>query len=143
MNCLNNKELPIYGDGLNIRDWIHVDDHCRGVYEVLCNGKIGETYNIGGNQELTNIVLVEKICDILDEIKPSETNNSYRDLIIFVNDRPGHDFRYAIDSTKIKNELKFTPKETIDIGLRKTIKWYLENQDWINNIKKIVTIKRG
>ena len=134
-NCLSNKELPIYGDGLNIRDWIYVDDHCRGVFAVLCNGKIGETYNIGGNQELTNIALVEKICDILDEIKPSEINRNYRDLITFVKDRPGHDFRYAIDSTKIKNELNFVPKETIDIGLRKTIKWYLENQDWINSIK--------
>ena len=134
-NCLSNKELPIYGDGLNIRDWIYVDDHCRGVFAVLCNGKIGETYNIGGNEELTNIALVEKICDILDEIKPSEINRSYRGLITFVKDRPGHDFRYAIDSTKIKNELNFTPKETIDVGLRKTIKWYLENQDWINNIK--------
>ena len=135
-NCLSNKELPIYGDGLNIRDWIYVDDHCRGVFAVLCNGKIGETYNIGGNEELTNIALVEKICDILDEIKPSEVNRSYRDLITFVKDRPGHDFRYAIDSTKIKNELNFTPKETIDIGLRKTVKWYLENQDWINRIKE-------
>ena len=134
-NCLSNKELPIYGDGLNIRDWIYVDDHCRGVFAVLCNGKIGETYNIGGNQELTNIALVEKICEILDEIKPLKANNSYKDLIIFVKDRPGHDFRYAIDSTKIKNELNFVPKETIDIGLRKTIKWYLENQDWINSIK--------
>ena len=135
-NCLSNKELPIYGDGLNIRDWIYVDDHCRGVFAVLCNGKIGETYNIGGNEELTNISLVEKICDILDEIKPSEVNKNYRDLITFVKDRPGHDFRYAIDSTKIKNELNFTPKETIDIGLRKTVKWYLENQDWINSIKE-------
>ena len=135
-NCLSNKELPIYGDGLNIRDWIYVDDHCRGVFEVLYKGKIGETYNIGGNQELTNIALVNKICDILDEIKPSKTNDSYRDLITFVNDRPGHDFRYAIDSTKIKNELNFIPKETIDKGLRKTIKWYLANQSWINNIKK-------
>jgi len=134
-NCLSNKELPIYGDGLNIRDWIYVDDHCRGVFEVLCKGKIGETYNIGGNQELTNIALVNKICDILDEIKPSKINDSYKNLIIFVKDRPGHDFRYAIDSTKIKNDLNFTPKETIDKGLRKTIKWYLENEDWINRIK--------
>jgi len=135
-NCLSHKELPIYGDGLNIRDWIYVDDHCRGVFEVLCNGKIGETYNIGGNQELTNIALVKKICEILDEIKPSKINDSYRDLITFVKDRPGHDFRYAIDSTKIKNELNFTPKETIYKGLRKTIKWYLKNQDWINSIKE-------
>ena len=134
-NCLSNKELPIYGDGLNIRDWIYVDDHCRGVFEVLCNGKVGETYNIGGNQELTNIALVEKICDILDEFKPSKINESYKDLITFVKDRPGHDFRYAIDSTKIKNDLNFTPKETIDRGLLKTIKWYLENEDWIIRIK--------
>ena len=134
-NCLLNKELPIYGDGLNIRDWIYVNDHCSGIFEVLKKGKIGETYNIGGNQELTNIFLVQKICDILDEIKPSKKVKTYRDLIVFVKDRPGHDFRYAIDSTKIKNELGFTPKETIDKGLRKTIKWYINNQNWINNIK--------
>ena len=134
-NCLLNKELPIYGDGLNIRDWLYVNDHCSGIFEVLKKGKIGETYNIGGNQELTNIFLVQKICDILDEIKPSKKVKTYRDLIVFVKDRPGHDFRYAIDSTKIKNELGFTPKETIDKGLRKTIKWYINNQNWINNIK--------
>jgi len=135
-NCLSNKELPIYGDGLNVRDWIYVDDHCRGVFEVLSNGKIGETYNIGGNQELTNIELVKKICEILDTIKPSKIINSYKELITFVKDRPGHDFRYAINTKKIENKLNFFPIETIDTGLLKTIKWYLENQDWINDIKK-------
>ena len=134
-NCLNKKELPIYGDGLNIRDWIYVDDHCDGIIEVLKNGKIGETYNIGGNQEMTNLELVNQICNILDDIKPSKNIGSYKNLITFVKDRPGHDFRYAIDSTKIQNELNFFPKETINSGLRKTIKWYLEHEDWIKKYK--------
>ena len=136
MNCLNNKKLPIYGKGLNVRDWIYVDDHCKAIFDVLNYGMIGETYNIGGNQELTNISIVKKICEILDEIRPSTYVKSYSDLITFVKDRPGHDFRYAIDSTKINEQLNFSPKETIDEGLRKTIDWYLKNEDWINDINK-------
>ena len=136
VKCLSNEGIPIYGDGQNVRDWIYVDDHCKGIYEVLQNGKIGETYNIGGNQEISNLELVHQICDILDKIRPSKTIDSYRSLITFVKDRPGHDFRYAIDSTKIQNQLKFFPKETIHSGLRKTINWYLENEDWIENIKQ-------
>jgi len=136
VKCLSNEGIPIYGDGQNVRDWIYVDDHCKGIYEVLQNGKIGETYNIGGNQEISNLELVYQICDILDKIRPSKTMDSYRNLITFVKDRPGHDFRYAIDSTKIQNQLKFFPKETIHSGLRKTINWYLENEDWIENIKQ-------
>jgi dTDP-glucose 4,6-dehydratase len=136
VKCLSNEDIPIYGDGQNVRDWIYVDDHCKGIYEVLQNGKIGETYNIGGNQEISNLELVYQICDILDKIRPSKTMDSYRNLITFVKDRPGHDFRYAIDSTKIQNQLKFFPKETIHSGLRKTINWYLENEDWIENIKQ-------
>jgi dTDP-glucose 4,6-dehydratase len=136
VKCLSNEDIPVYGDGQNIRDWIYVDDHCKGIYEVLQNGKIGETYNIGGNQEISNLELVYQICDILDKIRPSKTIDSYRNLITFVKDRPGHDFRYAIDSTKIQNQLKFFPKETIHSGLRKTINWYLENEDWIDNIKQ-------
>jgi len=135
INCLNDKTLPIYGKGDNVRDWIYVDDHCDAVFKVLKNGKIGETYNIGGNQEITNLEIVEKICNILDKINPSNTLNSYKDLIAFVEDRPGHDFRYAIDSHKIESELNFFPKENINSGLEKTINWYLDNKKWINNIK--------
>ena len=135
VNCLEHKSLPIYGKGKNIRDWIYVDDHCSALYEVLKNGKIGETYNIGGNQEITNLKMVEKICDILDKVKPSNSLKSYRELITFVDDRPGHDFRYAIDSSKIENKLNIFPKENIETGLQKTINWYIENMDWINKIK--------
>jgi len=134
-NCLNHKKLPIYGTGKNVRDWIYVDDHCNAIYNILKNGKTGETYNIGGKQEVTNLNIVEKICDILDEIKPSKNLTSYRELIIFVEDRPGHDFRYAIDCSKIENELNIFPKENIESGLRKTINWYIENMEWVNNIK--------
>ena len=136
INCLNSKALPIYGTGDNIRDWIYVSDHCDAIYKVLKNGKLGETYNIGGNQEVTNLQIVEKICNILDKINPSNSLNSYRDLITFVEDRPGHDFRYAIDSKKIESELNFFPKENIDSGLEKTINWYLNNKKWINDINE-------
>ena len=134
-NCLEHKNLPIYGKGDNVRDWIYVDDHCDGIYQVLTKGRIGETYNIGGNQEKTNIEIVKNICTILDNLVPSKEVDSYETLITFVEDRPGHDFRYAIDSTKIKNELDFHPKETLKTGLNKTVKWYLENLDWINKIR--------
>ncbi len=135
INCLENKNLPIYGDGKNIRDWIYVDDHCEGIMKVLENGKIGETYNIGGNQEITNIDLVYKICKILDKNKPLGNGGLYSDLIKFVKDRPGHDFRYAIDSSKIETQLNFKPCDNIDTGLEKTVKWYLNNLDWINEIR--------
>ena len=135
INCLENKSLPIYGDGKNIRDWIYVDDHCKGIMKVLENGKIGETYNIGGNQEITNIDLVYKICKILDQSKPLRNGSVYSDLIKFVKDRPGHDFRYAIDSKKIDKQLNFKPCENIDTGLEKTVNWYLNNLDWINEIR--------
>tara|TARA_B100000945_G_scaffold319055_1_gene325385 strand:+ start:611 stop:1657 length:1047 start_codon:yes stop_codon:yes gene_type:complete len=135
INCLENKNLPIYGDGKNIRDWIYVDDHCEGIMKVLENGKIGETYNIGGNQEITNINLVYKICKILDKNKPLGNGGLYSSLIKFVKDRPGHDFRYAIDSSKIETQLNFKPCDNIDTGLEKTVKWYLNNLDWINEIR--------
>ena len=135
INCLQNKSLPIYGDGKNIRDWIYVDDHCKGIFKVLKNGKIGETYNIGGNQETTNLELVHKICEILDIKKPLNSGDSYTSLIEFVKDRPGHDFRYAIDCSKIKNDLNFSPLQNIDSGLEKTVNWYLDNLDWINQIR--------
>ena len=134
-NCLERRTLPIYGDGKNIRDWIYVNDHCEGIMKVLENGKIGETYNIGGNQEVKNIDLVHKIWKIMDKNKPLTDGKSYLNLIKFVKDRPGHDFRYAIDSSKIKNQLDFHPSENIDTGLVKTVKWYLNHLDWINEIR--------
>ncbi|MGE3919501.1 MAG: dTDP-glucose 4,6-dehydratase [Gammaproteobacteria bacterium] len=125
-NALQNKALPIYGDGQNVRDWLYVLDHCSAIREVLASGKPGETYNIGGNSEKTNIEVVTSICQILNELKPL-ANTSYEKLITFVDDRPGHDRRYAIDATKIKNELGWTPQESFTSGLRKTVKWYLDN----------------
>ena len=135
-NCLENKNLPIYGTGKNIRDWIYVEDHCDAIYKVLKHGIIGESYNIGANQELTNLKIVEKICDILDEKYPSKNYDSYRSLITFVKDRPGHDFRYAIDANKIESEIQFKCTNNIDTGLAKTIDWYLANIDWLNKIRK-------
>ena len=131
-NCLNNKKLPIYGKGENVRDWLYVEDHCEAIKEVLENGSIGETYNIGGNNEKTNIEIVKTVCSTLDEIKPRKNNSSYKELITFVEDRPGHDFRYSLDISKIKKELNWQPQETFESGIRKTILWYLENMNDIN-----------
>jgi dTDP-glucose 4,6-dehydratase len=133
LNALDGKALPIYGDGQNIRDWLYVDDHCDAIQLVLEQGKIGETYNIGGNQELMNLTVVEKICAILDECVPRKER--YASLITFVKDRLGHDRRYAIDSQKIQTELGWVPKESFDSGLRKTIQWYLEHSDWVNDVR--------
>ena len=131
-NCLNNKKLPIYGKGENVRDWLYVEDHCEAIKEVLIKGSIGETYNIGGNNEKTNIEIVKTVCSTLDEIKPRKNNSSYKELITFVEDRPGHDFRYSLDISKIKKELNWQPQETFESGIRKTILWYLENMNDIN-----------
>ena len=131
-NCLNNKKLPIYGKGENVRDWLYVEDHCEAIKEVLVKGSIGETYNIGGNNEKTNIEIVKTVCSTLDEIKPRKNNSSYKELITFVEDRPGHDFRYSLDISKIKKELNWMPQETFESGIRKTILWYLENMNDIN-----------
>ena len=134
LNTLNNKPLPVYGKGENIRDWLYVEDHCEAIWTVIQKGKIGETYNIGGNNEWKNIDIVNNICDILaEELKKDPIE--FKKLITFVKDRPGHDLRYAIDSTKIKNELDWQPEETFETGLRKTIKWYLDNKAWVNTIK--------
>ena len=134
LNAPNNKPLPVYGKGENIRDWLYVKDHCEAIWTVLQKGKIGETYNIGGNNEWKNIDIVNKICDILaEEFKKDPIK--FKKLITFVKDRPGHDLRYAIDSTKIKNELHWQPEETFETGLKKTIRWYLNNKTWINSIK--------
>ena len=134
LNTVNNKPLPVYGKGENIRDWLYVEDHCKAIWIVIQKGKIGETYNIGGNSEWKNIDIVNKICDILaEELKKDPFE--FKKLITFVKDRPGHDLRYAIDSTKIKKELHWQPRETFETGLRKTIKWYLSNQKWVDSIK--------
>ena len=131
-NCLNNKKLPIYGKGENVRDWLYVEDHCEAIKKVLVNGSIGETYNICGNNEKTNIEIVKTVCSTLDEIKPRKDNSSYKELIEFVEDRPGHDFRYSLDISKIKKELNWQPQETFESGIRKTILWYLEDMNDIN-----------
>jgi dTDP-glucose 4,6-dehydratase len=136
INSLTEKPLPVYGKGENIRDWLYVEDHCDAVLTVLKNGIIGETYNIGGRNEIPNLTIVQTISDILDEIKPRPIGKSYRDLITFVTDRPGHDFRYSIDASKIENELNWTPNESFETGIRKTINWYLEYQDWWKEIKE-------
>ena len=136
LNCLAEKPLPVYGTGENVRDWLYVQDHCDAINLVLQKGIIGETYNVGGNNEIQNIQIIKDICTILDEVKPAESGKSYHQLITFVKDRPGHDFRYAIDSTKLQSELNWSPKETFETGLRNTIEWFLENQKWWRDIQK-------
>ena len=133
LNCLHENHLPIYGDGMQIRDWLYVEDHAKALLKVLFEGKNGETYNIGGNNEKTNIYVVKKICRLLDEMRPRK-KGSYIDLIKYVDDRPGHDQRYAIDASKIKNDLNWMPEETFESGIKKTIKWYLDNEAWWQNI---------
>lgn len=133
-NALAGKELPIYGDGRNVRDWLYVADHCAALYEAMNKGKLGETYNIGGNCEMQNIEIVKSVCSILDELRPKVGGTKYEEQITFVKDRPGHDRRYAIDASKIKNELGWEPKETFETGIRKTIRWYLDNPAWVNDI---------
>ncbi len=134
LNALEGKDLPIYGNGLNVRDWLYVKDHCEAIWQVLTQGKIGEKYNIGGHNEKTNLCIVETLCDILDGRVPKENGKSYREQIVFVKDRPGHDLRYAIDASKIAKELGWVPKETFDTGIVKTVDWYLENRDWCNRV---------
>jgi dTDP-glucose 4,6-dehydratase len=133
-NALKGKPLPIYGDGLQVRDWLYVTDHCEAIHTVLHKGKLGETYNIGGNNEKTNISVVQTICLILDQLKPRSDQKSYAEQITFVKDRPGHDRRYAINASKIASELGWKPKETFETGIRKTVQWYLGNQDWVEGV---------
>ena len=135
INCIDWKQLPVYGNGENIRDWLYVEDHCIALETIFSKGKVGETYNIGGSNEIKNIDIVKIICDIMDELKPSK-NGSYRDLITFVDDRPGHDKRYAVDSTKLQNTLKWEPKESFQSGIKKTIEWYLNNEEWWRKIQR-------
>ena len=133
LNALEGKDLPIYGKGDQIRDWLYVEDHARALYKVVTEGTVGETYNIGGHNEKKNIEVVQTICNILDTVVPKATK--YAEQITYVTDRLGHDRRYAIDSSKMSSELNWTPVETFETGLRKTIQWYLENQQWSNNIQ--------
>ena len=135
LNALDGKALPIYGTGNQIRDWLYVEDHARALYKVVTEGEIGETYNIGGHNEKQNIDVVRTICKILDEIKPQDNATPYENLITFVKDRPGHDLRYAIDASKIKQDLDWTPDETFETGIRKTVEWYLENLDWCHRVQ--------
>ncbi len=132
LNALHGKPLPVYGDGSQIRDWLYVEDHARALYQVATKGKNGETYNIGGHNEKRNLEVVETICTLLEELAPEKPEGitQYRDLITFVKDRPGHDVRYAIDASKIERELGWTPLETFESGIRKTVEWYLSNTDW-------------
>ena len=134
LNALNGKSLPIYGDGQQIRDWLYVKDHCSAIREVLKQGKIGDTYNVGGCNEKTNLDVVKTLCSILDELKPKIDGSKYENQITYVNDRPGHDRRYAIDASKLERELGWRPQETFETGLRKTVLWYLENETWINHV---------
>jgi len=136
LNAIEGKSLPIYGDGKQIRDWLYVDDHVKAILLVALEGSVGETYNIGGYNEIQNIEVVKAICSILDELMPSKLRGvkNYEQLIKYVPDRSGHDVRYAIDATKIANELNWIPEETFDSGIRKTVKWYLDNQVWCNRV---------
>jgi dTDP-glucose 4,6-dehydratase len=135
LNAIEGKPLPIYGDGAQIRDWLYVEDHCSAIFAVLTHGNIGEVYNIGGDNQPTNLELVRWICTILDDELPNSQYRPHESLITFVADRPGHDRRYAIDTRKIKTEMGWQPSETLDTGLRKTIDWYLSNPDWVGEIK--------
>ena len=133
LNALNQVEIPVYGNGKQVRDWLYVEDHVDALYTILKNGKLGETYNIGGNNEKSNIEVVNKICSLLDERSPRK-KGIYSDLISFVEDRPGHDFRYAIDSSKLKEELNWKPIESFETGLTKTVEWYLANDSWLSKV---------
>jgi dTDP-glucose 4,6-dehydratase len=133
-NAVNGKPLPIYGDGLQIRDWLYVKDHCGAIRTILEKGRLGENYNVGGWNEKTNLDVVKTLCSILDEIKPKPDGAKYETQMVFVKDRPGHDRRYAIDATKLERELGWTPKETFETGIRKTVEWYLDNQAWVDHV---------
>lgn len=134
LNALEGKPLPVYGKGDQVRDWLYVEDHARALYKVVTEGAMGETYNIGGHNEKQNIEVVHALCELLDELRPWQ-GRSYKDLITHVQDRPGHDLRYAIDASKIQRELSWTPVETFESGIRKTVEWYLSHSDWVEHVK--------
>ena len=135
LNAVQGKVLPIYGTGENIRDWLHVEDHCEAIYEVLTRGRIGETYNIGGRSERNNLTIVHSICEILDAVQPRNDGKSYKEQITFVKDRPGHDLRYAINCSKIEKELGWVPRHTFEEGLKETVMWYLSNDEWVRQVQ--------
>ncbi|WP_153110531.1 dTDP-glucose 4,6-dehydratase [Propionivibrio limicola] len=135
VNALAGKPLPIYGDGQQIRDWLYVTDHCSAIRCVLQAGQVGETYNVGGWNEKPNLAIVHAVCDLLDELRPRASGGTYREQITYVTDRPGHDRRYAIDASKIERELGWKPAETFETGIRKTVQWYLDHQDWVANVQ--------
>ena len=137
LNALEGKPLPVYGKGNQIRDWLYVEDHARALYTVVSQGRVGETYNIGGHNEKQNIEVVHVLCELLEELRPEKPAGvkQYKDLITYVQDRPGHDLRYAIDASKIQRELGWVPEETFDTGIRKTVQWYLDNQQWCKNVQ--------
>jgi dTDP-glucose 4,6-dehydratase len=135
LNALEGKPLPVYGDGKNVRDWLYVEDHCSAIRAVLSHGAVGETYNIGGNSERANIDVVTTICDLVDELRPDSSAPPRRQLITYVEDRPGHDRRYAIDATKITRDLGWKPAEQFESGLRKTVRWYIENSAWVESVR--------
>ncbi|MDE0978152.1 MAG: GDP-mannose 4,6-dehydratase, partial [Arenicellales bacterium] len=132
--ALSEDAIPVYGRGENVRDWLFVDDHARALVLVMSQGESGRTYNVGGDSERTNIAVVEELCRVLDEICPRETKKPYSDLIEFTSDRPGHDFRYAIDASRIRTELGWHPQQSFETGLRQTVKWYLANPDWVSAV---------
>jgi dTDP-glucose 4,6-dehydratase len=134
LNALAGKPLPIYGDGQQVRDWLYVEDHCRAIARVLEAGKVGETYNIGGWNEKTNLEVVHTLCAVLDELQPRADGKRYAEQITYVKDRPGHDRRYAIDARKIERDLGWKPQETFETGIRKTVQWYLANQAWVEGV---------
>jgi dTDP-glucose 4,6-dehydratase len=134
LHAIAGKAIPVYGDGMNVRDWLYVTDHCEAIRTVLARGRVGQTYNIGGRNELTNMKVVNTICSVLDELRPADPVTPHSKLITFVKDRPGHDRRYAMDASKIEAELGWRPKETFETGIRKTIQWYLANEEWIQGV---------
>lgn len=133
-NCLSEKPIPIYGDGKNVRDWLYVEDHCSAIYQILVSGTVGETYNVGGESERNNLQIVDTVCGILDELSPSDHLDKYADLVEFVKDRPGHDRRYAINCDKLKDGLGWKQSVSFEDGMRLTVKWYLDHQEWVDHI---------
>lgn len=141
LNALDGQPLPIYGDGSNVRDWLYVDDHAKALFTILTKGRIGQKYNVGGRNERTNLEVVNRICAVLDEVRPK--NNPYADQITYVTDRPGHDARYAIDATKLETELGWKAEENFETGIEKTIKWYLDNEWWWSPLRKHAAERKG